>query len=574
MANAILKVSVDGGKSYEDNLTTGIIAGEQLKLCYQITFNDDKLMTIVFPIYDLGASDPINKEDAFLNNTDWNNIKPAKIGTTQATINASGSRAGVFTIASKGDASIEFKLTSTETVTFKETATPEIYLGIKGVSKPSSIKIPIRKDLKNPAINTFAADRAVLFHGSKTDLNWKIIDALPDTDKLKLSEIIFEKIDDNIVKTKKELVGIEIDKESYQITPPLNISSYSLEVIREGKMVAERELTIYVQDKTSIGSRTQVFEDSKLTNLFTYKDKMYALALNDKTKVVQMWETFDGVNWQKSFNESKFITFSLTQMNKPVPHHFASSPCVVYDNKLYLIGGSKFNPEMLSNEVYFYDFTDNDALGWQKLEQKAGEKLEQKAGKEWFSPRMGHTCIVGTDKQLWLLGGYNESGALKDIWKFDGQKWNNSPNFYLPSVRCMASVIYHNSQLQLFGGFKDAPGWEVATKADSYYFDANSWKTLTITPKAGVSPYTISKVGSVGKYRIIFSAEFSKCQILNTNNELDDIDVTSVQDIFDRESSYYDIQIVEFKGALWLCVLSENETTNSRDLRYFISANN
>lgn len=91
-----------------------------------------------------------------------------------------------------------------------------------------------------------------------------------------------------------------------------------------------------------------------------------------------------------------------------VPQSMAESPGVVYDNKLWLIGGSSVDPEAYGNKVWYY---------------KNNKWNEMAAKDKIFSERMGHACIVfpriinnQIQEEIWVFGGYKGGKAFNDLW--------------------------------------------------------------------------------------------------------------------------------------------------------------
>ncbi|MEF8719791.1 MAG: kelch repeat-containing protein [Candidatus Accumulibacter necessarius] len=85
-----------------------------------------------------------------------------------------------------------------------------------------------------------------------------------------------------------------------------------------------------------------------------------------------------------------------------VPQHMATSPGIYYKNKLWLIGGSSVDPDSPRNEVWCHGADQS----WKREED--------------FPPtmpaRMGHACLVFNDT-LWVIGGYNNGTAYRDVWQ-------------------------------------------------------------------------------------------------------------------------------------------------------------
>jgi hypothetical protein len=73
---------------------------------------------------------------------------------------------------------------------------------------------------------------------------------------------------------------------------------------------------------------------------------------------------------------------------------------VVYNNKMWVIGGGNSNSSNL-NDVWY----SSDGVNWTEA-----------TGSAAFAVRNSHTSVVYND-QMWVIGGYNSSsGYLNDVW--------------------------------------------------------------------------------------------------------------------------------------------------------------
>ncbi|MBK7954125.1 MAG: hypothetical protein IPK02_09290 [Candidatus Accumulibacter sp.] len=85
-----------------------------------------------------------------------------------------------------------------------------------------------------------------------------------------------------------------------------------------------------------------------------------------------------------------------------VPQHMATSPGAYCKNKLWLIGGSSVDPDNPRNEVWCYEADQS----WKRKEDFPST----------MPARMGHACVVFQDT-LWIIGGYNNGTAYRDVWQ-------------------------------------------------------------------------------------------------------------------------------------------------------------
>ena len=84
------------------------------------------------------------------------------------------------------------------------------------------------------------------------------------------------------------------------------------------------------------------------------------------------------------------------------PQVMGTSPGVYYRNKLWLIGGSSVFPNSPRNKVWCY--------GADKSWKEKGDFPST------MPARMGHACVVFEDA-IWVIGGYNNGTAYRDVWQ-------------------------------------------------------------------------------------------------------------------------------------------------------------
>ena len=109
-----------------------------------------------------------------------------------------------------------------------------------------------------------------------------------------------------------------------------------------------------------------------------------------------------------------------------VPRQMADSPGVVFQNRLWLIGGKSFDEDEAAQEVWCYE---------PERDSKTRRWVENKDLNLDRFPKLGarscHACVVvpvpdggGTIREdLWLLGGVNGGNACQDVWRCDGRSW-------------------------------------------------------------------------------------------------------------------------------------------------------
>ena len=135
---------------------------------------------------------------------------------------------------------------------------------------------------------------------------------------------------------------------------------------------------------------------------------------------------------------SKYPYSAWNLENETVPDKMETSPGVYFDNQLWLVGGSRSDPDNCSNQIWTYDV----------------EKAQWRHQQGNWPARMGHACIV-FQKKLWVIGGMDAAGnALNDVHSvdFDGnwQPYDNPDPMWDP--RCMLASTVFKDQIWIYGG--------------------------------------------------------------------------------------------------------------------------
>jgi hypothetical protein len=90
-----------------------------------------------------------------------------------------------------------------------------------------------------------------------------------------------------------------------------------------------------------------------------------------------------------------------------IPKGMETSPGVYYKNKLWLIGGSSVDPDRPSNDIWCYEADRPTEPRYWKRKGSFDPKMPA---------RMGHACVLFEDS-LWVVGGYNNGTAYRDVWQ-------------------------------------------------------------------------------------------------------------------------------------------------------------
>lgn len=159
------------------------------------------------------------------------------------------------------------------------------------------------------------------------------------------------------------------------------------------------------------------------------------------------------------------VATSVANQSGAIPEGFSTSPGVYFDDKLWLIGGSQIDPDIVANRVWCLDPKQN---------------VWQDCGPAEWAPRMGHAVLV-FGNQIWVMGGRDQAGnARNDVWRFDiaTRKWTalgNAP--WAP--RCLFSPAVFQGQIWLYGGALEP--FSARLYDDFYVYQDGSWAKRDLT---------------------------------------------------------------------------------------------
>lgn len=135
----------------------------------------------------------------------------------------------------------------------------------------------------------------------------------------------------------------------------------------------------------------------------SFKDKIWVIGgtsdfyhNNDSTMMNDIWSSADGENWKLEVESAPWSKRAYSQ-------------AVVFDNKIWLIGGGERFPDVKTyNDVWCSD----DGINWTEVTPRAPW-----GGRIWFSS-------VAYRDRLWILGGWDEQGNYGDVWFTEnGRDW-------------------------------------------------------------------------------------------------------------------------------------------------------
>ncbi|MEO0684263.1 MAG: kelch repeat-containing protein, partial [Cyanobacteria bacterium J06649_11] len=174
-----------------------------------------------------------------------------------------------------------------------------------------------------------------------------------------------------------------------------------------------------------------------------------------------------------NMTESEIYSFRTRGLNFP-PYVAINAPfsdrgdhaSVVFDNKIWIIGGYKTNTGS-TNDVW----SSHDGVNWTQVTPNAS-----------FSKRSAHQVVVYNDK-MWLIGGNQQLGITYngDIWSsLDGITWTlevERAPFNPFNRRAHHKVVVFNDKMWLIGGVNSFPLNDIWSSSDGVNWtqiDANA----------------------------------------------------------------------------------------------------
>jgi len=207
-------------------------------------------------------------------------------------------------------------------------------------------------------------------------------------------------------------------------------------------------------------------------------DELYAENLTDTTYAIperfnwdenHAWRVVakdpDGATTRgntSTFNTRDIRFIRMSAQNEPKFEARTEHTTVVFDNKLWVIGGYSNGHE---NDVW----SSEDGIIWKLVTDEAA-----------FDPRYGHSSMV-FDNKLWVIGGIDSQNTLRnDVWfSEDGANWTLATDTASFSERWLHSSVVFDNKMWVIGGLDadrkndvwfsdDGVNWSLATNEASF----------------------------------------------------------------------------------------------------------
>lgn len=164
-----------------------------------------------------------------------------------------------------------------------------------------------------------------------------------------------------------------------------------------------------------------------------FKNKMWVLGgtsdfyhNNDTTMMSDVWSSSDGRHWKLETANAGWSKRAYAQ-------------AVVFDNKIWVMGGGKRAPEAVAtNDVWCSE----DGVHWKEVTPAA----------QW-GPRLWFSLVVYRDR-MWVLGGWSDQNHnFGDVWySKDGRHWEEFKSDTCWSSRHEHSAFVFQDKIWIAGG--------------------------------------------------------------------------------------------------------------------------
>ncbi|MGH7224653.1 MAG: Kelch repeat-containing protein, partial [Gemmataceae bacterium] len=347
-----------------------------------------------------------------------------------------------------------------------------------------------------PRITKFVSTQYIFVKGTTPILSWET--SPPGPSRL-------WRLSDNTEIAPKQPGGQEAEAKAGD----RNFTRYRLDAMQGQAVTDSRILTLFSYARTQVRSYIAPGNEpalglsgAEILGIYNYRNRLYAVVRNaDPEKGASIWRSDIGFDPESWFP----LTFERNGKKTPImiPADAAARPGVVFDDKLYFMGGSSYDANLPGAEVGYFHFEANTWVDGEAVREEAWPKDDMPA-------RMGHALLASPDgRRLWVAGGYNgDGGALNDVWVYDkdAAKWQKYQAAWEP--RCLFGATFagpNRQQLFIAGGF-DSPGgyptyddiWRCDTTATNPVWSKLNYN-LRRDPKNRIKQYSGCALAPLGE---------------------------------------------------------------------------
>lgn len=284
-----------------------------------------------------------------------------------------------------------------------------------------------------------------------------------------------------------ELRAAKPDDEETVLAGPARDAVYTLTGLRGDTPVA-KTLQIRVLEP----DRWNILPPPRADNAGTLADKGAALEpilllnASDKKMFGLFRHRAADAGWVRLFEtENPLAGWTPVKGGDLDPKACPTSPGVVFDDKLWLVGGSQIEQEQTSDAVWCFD---------PEARRSKWTRREDATFPEKMPARMGHGVVV-FDNKIWVMGGRDPAGnALDDVWAWDSKtsRWEpqatEGKQGWAP--RCLIAPAVQETKkgpmIWLYGGANEPLGAELF--ADLWRYDGTGWKKIELKDLRDTTP--------------------------------------------------------------------------------------
>ena len=192
-----------------------------------------------------------------------------------------------------------------------------------------------------------------------------------------------------------------------------------------------------------------------------YNNQMWVIGGSDTLGFNNdVWSSSDGVTW----------TQVLANNPSPGLHQFPGRTfhtALVYNNKMWVIGGQLFSSPFLLNDVW----SSSDGVSWTQVLADTGSP-----GPNQFSRREEFTALV-YNNQMWVIGGSGNSNYNDAWYSTDGATWSAATTQAAFTGRYGHTSVVFGNQMWVIGGQDNT-----AYRNDVWYSgDGATWTQATLS---------------------------------------------------------------------------------------------
>lgn len=409
--------------------------GRRQSLTLQVTSDEAESVTVVIPLGPGGAA--LMTEDEF--KALEIDFDPPDTQLTPTT------RDGAARLRLVGDAEIAGELCLHD---FLVTTAGTVEIRVDDHDGKTLATTQVKKASTPPRIERFEAAPYNLPRGGTVKLTWEI---RPDPgDDLELF------IDEN-----------RLDLRARALTRQVSgLTDVTLSLRNKaGQAIAQRQLRIHAFGRSGFdGYQLTIPAGSPRKIMGIHAgDGFLCVLLREDNAFASLWKTANGFSdsWGM-WREEHWQSGGSAPSPLRIPLLAARRPGVIFQDRLWLIGGDWCHPDRPLSRVGSYDF------------QADGSFRDEVAP---WPARMGHAVIRTDDRHIWVAGGWRQGGgALNDIWQFNGTNWTKLP---APPwrPRCLFGAAATATDVWIAGGF-DVPGGKTYDDIWCFSKSKKEWKKI------------------------------------------------------------------------------------------------